>query len=186
MARPSKEIKSAQEIKLSAAKKVANTLAITNRRIRVADLLAQHRSLRQIAIELEIAVNTVVADKRAIDLELAEIYTTEYQWRRERELEDFDAIEADIIEEIKAAIDTEEKIIWLNQRVKIKLIRAKWLGYDVVAKPTTNEPMKEPTFQDNRAVTNVYIGNSSDPDAKPFIQELKEKLMPALNEGATI
>lgn len=181
MPRPSKEIKSDKEIKLSAAKKVANTLAITNRRIRVADLLIQRYTMREISTQLEVALSTIVLDKRAIDAELAEVYTEEYQWRRERELERLDMLERDIMSKITFAIDTEDELKWTNMQLRVMSMRAKWLGYDTSFKPATNEP----TFQDNRAVTNVYIGNSGDSSAKPFVQELREKLMPQLTKGVS-
>lgn len=187
MARPSPELKSTQQIKLSAAKKVAARLAITRRRVHVADLLSQHFTMREIATRCEVALSTVVLDKRAIDAELAEVYTTEYQWRRERELESLDKLERDVMNKITFAVDTEDELKWTNVQLRIMGMRAKWLGYDVPLKSpnldTNQGENKGPntSIQDNRSVTNIYInrvdeeGNSA---PIPFIESLGEALNP--------
>jgi len=196
--RRSKEIKSAKEISLSAAKKVANQLAITNRRIRVADLLIQRYTMREIAVQLDVALSTVVLDKRSIDAELAEVYTEEYQWRRERELERLDMLERDIMNKITFAIDTEDELKWTNVQLRIMGMRAKWLGYDGSPKPLvmdTGDKTSNTLNQDNRQVINVTISTVDEKGktvSRPFLDSLRDRFKvkvlgepKELNEGVT-
>jgi len=180
-------VKSRAEIEKRTSKSIANKTAITNRRIRVADLLLNHHSIRQIAVELDVAIGTIVADKKAIDAELAIVYAEEYVNRKERELQDLDKMEHSYDLKIEEALTDKDKLKWVNMKLKIKQIRAQWLGFGDASR---DRVIMDQLNQDNRQteITNVYIGNSGDPDAKPFVQELKERLvgpMPQLKEGIT-
>ncbi len=182
-------LKSATQIKATAARKVAAQLAITNRRTRVADLIAQHTTMRSIATILDVSLNTVILDKRAIDAELAELYSEEYQWRRERELEELDRMEFDIIAKIALAVDTEDEIKLYNMQLKIKSMRAKWLGYDNtsnLAKPgafvaesgsNINIDQRQQTAQN---ITITMVDEAGEKQSKPFVELMGEALKPQI------
>ena len=135
----------------SKKKAISQSLAIQDRRALVQVYLLQHYTPLQIAEKVDVKLQTVESDIKAIDKKLGQVYRTELGGKRERELADLDSMERDTIEQFQQAIewgfDAKDAVLWISKRLDIKKLRGEWMGWKV------KEPTVVDQTQDNRSIT---------------------------------
>lgn len=171
-------------------KRHAQEIAIRERRKRVHARLQQHRTLRDIAQELNISVETVLQDKKAIAKSLAK----EHVDIKAIDLDDLDTMEQEAIEHFRAWAFRADELwnlvadegpsktlesamknagVWWQKRLEVKRLKGKWLGYEVV------EKAPEPITQDNRSITYINV-NGVQQEVRPG--NLRETMDAALGQ----
>lgn len=179
-------------------------IAIQDRRNIVKLYLHRHMPIRDIAENLKVSIKTVEADIKAIDEEYAGLHNADRIGRKQRELEELDAMEAECLLEVSKMTERLERYLdkpeehlgnltgnqikpilaavsnhltlFFDRRLKIKQTRAAWLGFD--------KPEPDPTtpgislIQDNRKVVINMNGKEVD-----FMEWLEEDVIPTEPSG---
>lgn len=143
-------------------KSSSQALAISDRRRLVHLRLQQHFTIRQIAEQLDVTTNTVLADKKAI----AKSLSKEHVDMKAIDLDDLDSMEKDCIDQVQGRLaqvgalieDVEEmgaqgpKILkvmydnaadWWDKRLRLKQLRGKWLGYEAKLSDTVQTKIED-------------------------------------------
>jgi len=163
----------------------SQVLAIKDRRRLVHLKLQQHLTIREIAIQLNVATATVLKDKQAIAKSLA----VEHSDVKAIDLDDLDTMERDCINQLEQRLTevgaliqdvdgmdelgpTAPKILkvmydnagsWWDKRLRLKQLKGKWLGYEAKQDTTVEQ---QNNIQDNSIKVFVQAPSSGVPGSK--------------------
>lgn len=149
--------------KTGITKRHSQEIAIRTRRRRVHGYLQNHHTVRDIAKLIDVSVETVMSDKKAIAKELAK----EHEDIKAIDLDDLDTMERECIEQMAKWVKAADDILavgdpdggfkglgeaartasgWFDKRLRLKQLKGKWLGYEAVTK-------EQDVAVDNRSIT---------------------------------